>query len=89
MRDYFEFENLIKEIFRFKNFEVSDENEIFKSDAGETHGIDFLASKNNKKYVVEVKFYRQTSQNTSLISRAAKQLLIDWTLRIKHFENSV
>lgn len=74
MKEFFEFESLIKEVFRYQKFDVSDENRCIRSDNGMAE-LDFAATLQDKKYVVEIKFYRQSSQNTSLLKRAAKQLL--------------
>ena len=74
MKEFFEFESLIKEVFRYQKFSVSDENRRIHSDKGMAE-LDFAATLQNKKYAVEIKFYRQSSQNTSLLKRAAKQLL--------------
>lgn len=74
MREFFEFEALVKDIFRHQGFKIDDENRLCQTDRGRTE-LDFSASLQNKKYVVEVKFYRQSSQNTSLLKKATKQLL--------------
>lgn len=73
MREAFEFEILVKDIFRHQGIEIDDENRMYRTDRGVAE-LDFLAVLKDKRYV-EVKFYRQSSQNTSLLKKATKQLL--------------
>lgn len=74
MREFYEFEALVKDIFRHHGFRIDDENRMYPIERGRVE-LDFSATFQNKKYVVEVKFYRQSSQNTSLLKKATKQLL--------------
>lgn len=74
MREFFEFETLVKDIFRHQGFKIDDENRFYQTDRGRSE-LDFSATFQNKRYVVEVKFYRQSSQNTSLLKKATNQLL--------------
>ncbi|UTM56137.1 restriction endonuclease [Photobacterium sp. CCB-ST2H9] len=74
MREFYEFEELVKDVFRHQGFKIDDENKMYQTDGGRTE-LDFSATIQNKRYVVEVKFYRQSSQNTSLLKKATNQLL--------------
>lgn len=74
IKQYIEFENLIKEIFKFQGFQITDENKIYKADKFRSE-LDFSAKIDNKIFAVEVKFYRQSFQNTSLLRQAANQLI--------------
>ncbi len=74
MREFYEFEVLVKDVFRHQGFEIDDENREYQTDRGVVE-LDFSATLQNKRYVVEVKFYRQSSQNTSLLKNATNHLL--------------
>lgn len=74
MRNFFQFETLVKELFRFQKFEVFNENITFRSEQ-DVRELDFSVGLKNITFAVEVKFYRQSSQNTSLLKKATKQLL--------------
>jgi hypothetical protein len=74
MRGFYEFEALVKEVFRHQEFKIDDENRMYQTERGRAE-LDFSATLQNKRYVVEVKFYRQSSQNTSLLKKATNQLL--------------
>jgi len=74
MNDFYQFENLVKDLFRFQTFEVSNENKRFRIN-NQFRELDFSVSIQNKIYAVEVKFYRQSFQNTSLLKNSAQKLL--------------
>lgn len=74
MREYYEFELLVKDVFSHQGFQIGDENKMYQTESGRIE-LDFSATLQNKRYVVEVKFYRQSSQNTSLLKKATEQLL--------------
>jgi len=58
VKEYIEFEELVKAIFINCGFIIGDQNKEFKAKDGSTLELDFSITENKKRYAVEVKFYR-------------------------------
>ena len=59
----YEFEDLVRDIFEYNGYKIVAQNAVIDN----KHEIDIIIEKSNKKYIVEVKYYRKAEANSSMI----------------------
>jgi len=61
MKEHSKFEDLVVQIFKSIGFNVEDINKVFKTKSGIQHELDFSLHEHDKRYAVEVKYYRENT----------------------------
>ncbi|HHQ4684964.1 TPA: restriction endonuclease [Aeromonas veronii] len=86
MKEHSKFEDLVVQIFKSVGFNVEDINKVFKTKSGNQHELDFSLHEHEKKYAVEVKYYRENTP-INLYQRAI--ILLQSKIKIFGFNSGI